>query len=309
MWQAAPAMRTMLVLFMAGMTGPWARGEGLPQGVSNAVTGLTRFAGCELVPTDWADGDSFSVRFPDGKDRSIRLYGADCLEWHVADESDARRLRAQRRYFGISKRDGSIDMAKGLGERGGMRVRELLGAPFTVHTAWADGGGDGRFKRYYGFVTTGAGKDLAAELVREGLARAFGVYRRSPSGVGREEYRQQLVDLELTAASRRVGAWALTDWGSLPDERRVQRAEEAELAEALDGGGVKPGEKINPNSAARDVLMKLPGIGETKANAIIEGRENGKYREPGDLLRVPGIGAKTLEKFEDHLEFGATGSR
>jgi len=52
----------------------------------DAATGLTTLTGCVMVATDWADGDSFCVRFPDGREQTVRLYGADCLEWHVNDE-------------------------------------------------------------------------------------------------------------------------------------------------------------------------------------------------------------------------------
>jgi len=148
--------------------------------------GLEHFENVKLVPTEWADGDSFLARFPDGEERTLRLYGADCIEWHIGDETDARRLRAQRRYFGITGVGGSpsasIELATGLGEKAASATRELLAKPFAVHTAFADARGDGRYKRYYAFVTTSAGKDLAQELVARGLARAFGVYRAAPGG-------------------------------------------------------------------------------------------------------------------------------
>jgi endonuclease YncB( thermonuclease family) len=38
----------------------------------------------------WADGDSFEVQTADGSSHTLRLYGADCIEWHVTDETDAR---------------------------------------------------------------------------------------------------------------------------------------------------------------------------------------------------------------------------
>ncbi|MFT4550259.1 MAG: competence protein ComEA, partial [Verrucomicrobiales bacterium] len=57
-----------------------------------AAEEMKDFDGCTLVVTEWADGDSFSVKFPDGEERTLRLYGADCIEWHVSDKSDARRL-------------------------------------------------------------------------------------------------------------------------------------------------------------------------------------------------------------------------
>lgn len=297
----------MKLLVLAGVLVLPLAGDPLPEGVPNADTGLTSFPGCELVPAEWADGDSFSVRFADGKERTIRLYGVDCLEWHVTDETDARRLRAQRRYFGIAKAGGaaaeSIALAKGFGEKAARRMGELLREPFTVHTKGADAGGDGKFKRYYGFVTTGVGRDLGEQLVAEGLARAFGVCRQAPDGRSRDDYCEGLRDLELAAAKRGLGVWAKTDWEKLPEERRVERKEAAELAAARDGGKAHPDAKVNPNSAARDELMSLPGIGETKANAIIEGREDGRYEKLEDLDRVRGIGPGILEGIEEWLEF------
>lgn len=43
-----------------------------------------------------------------------------------------------------------------------------------MHTAEADARGDANFKRVYAFVVTSDGKDVAEELVRMGLARAYG---------------------------------------------------------------------------------------------------------------------------------------
>lgn len=264
---------------------------------------LKTIAGCELLPSDWADGDSFPVRLPDGSEQTIRIYGADCIEWHVNDESDARRLRAQRRYFGIA--DGapeeSISVARGFGEAAGLRTRELLSKPFTIHTAFADGRGDSRFRRIYAFVTTKDGEDLSAVLVREGFARAFGVARRTPDGSSAEEYRSHLADLELTAASSHRGIWAKTNWNRLADDRREERREEAEIAAAF----IKkpPANGIDPNTASEEELALLPGVGEVLAKRIVEGRDGGTYNSATDLLRVKGINSKMLEAMIPSLRF------
>lgn len=264
-------------------------------GVVVSASELQTFHGVELVPTDWADGDSFRVRLPDGEEVTLRLYGVDCMEWHVSHESDARRLRAQRRYFGIAGYGNhaaeSIQLAKSIGEAAAVRVRSWLSTPFTVHTAFADGRGDPRFRRVYAFVTTSEGQDLGTLLVASGLARAYGITRSTADGLSRGEVREVLKDAELIAAREGRGAWKYTNWKHLPEERRQQRLEEREDQLAL--GRAEPTEPVQLNTASRDELMAIPGIGEVTALAIIEARP---FQGVDDLLRVRGIGPKTLEK-------------
>ena len=278
---------------------------GIPSGACIAGE-LTTFKDCRLKPTQWADGDSFEVLFQDGTRHTLRLYGADCIEKQVSNTTDARRLRAQRRYFGISSHGGShqasIARAKALGNHAWETVQLLLKQPFTVTTAFADARGDGRFKRIYAFVETSTGEDLASLLVSRGSARAFGVCRRRSENISADEYRERLKDLELKAATAETGIWAFTDWDSLPDERRAEREEEEELALARKSAPPPP-HSIDPKTATRDLLMQLPGIGEHLANRIIEGRSSGSYREAVDLLRIAGIGNTTLKKLQPFLLF------
>jgi competence protein ComEA len=60
--------------------------------------------------------------------------------------------------------------------------------------------------------------------------------------------------------------------------------------------------KININSATAAELDSLSGIGPTKAQAIIDYRnQNGPFQTVDDLLNVPGIGPKTLETIRDQI--------
>ncbi len=252
---------------------------------------LVAIEGCTFVPAEWADGDSFRIRTPAGEEHTVRLYGVDCMEHHVGGETDARRLRSQRRYFGIAEvrpdATASIDFAKRLAAEATAETRRLLAEPFTIHTSFADGRGDGRFKRIYAFVFDSQGRDLAAHLVSRGLARAYGVGRGTLAGESGDDYRERLADLQLQAAKRATGIWAHTDWDKLPLERRLERDEERELREAFDDAAPPAGFVIDPNTAARSDLMRLPGVGETLANRIIEGRP---YRRLIDLLEIEGVG-------------------
>lgn len=56
---------------------------------------------------------------------------------------------------------------------------------------------------------------------------------------------------------------------------------------------------INLNKATESELQTLPGIGPSKALAIIEYREtNGGFKTIDDLKKISGIGEKTYEKLE-----------
>lgn len=60
--------------------------------------------------------------------------------------------------------------------------------------------------------------------------------------------------------------------------------------------------KININTASAAELETLDGIGPAKAEAILRHREeHGPFKNVRDLLEVPGIGEKTLEKFADQI--------
>jgi DNA uptake protein ComE-like DNA-binding protein len=265
---------------------------------------LQTFPGCTLVEAEWADGDSFPVRLPDGRQITTRLYGADCIEWHVNDESLARRLRAQRRYFGIADTDAASSMktARDFGKQAALRTRELLAKPFTVHTAFAGARGNGDKERAYAFVTTAEGKDLATVLVDEGLARAFGVTRQLPDGTSGNEYREALADHELTAAAAKKGIWAVTDWTHLAEDRAEERRESAELQTVLKDSQSTTA-AIDPNTATAEELQSLPGIGKKLAERIIEARTQTPIRSIDDLLAIKGITPKLAETLTPKLQF------
>ena len=60
---------------------------------------------------------------------------------------------------------------------------------------------------------------------------------------------------------------------------------------------------ININTASKEELMTLTGIGEAKAGVIIEYRDqNGGFKSVDELTEVGGIGEKTLNKFKDKID-------
>lgn len=64
---------------------------------------------------------------------------------------------------------------------------------------------------------------------------------------------------------------------------------------------LSPG-SININSASEKELQKLPRIGPSKAKLIVEYRtEHGKFSNVDELLKIKGIGEKTLEKLKLYI--------
>ncbi|HWI55093.1 MAG TPA: helix-hairpin-helix domain-containing protein [Desulfobacteria bacterium] len=63
----------------------------------------------------------------------------------------------------------------------------------------------------------------------------------------------------------------------------------------------RPG-KININTATKETLDGLPGVGPSTAEKIIEYRQtHGKFKSVSDLMNVSGIGEKKLAKFKDKV--------
>ena len=61
---------------------------------------------------------------------------------------------------------------------------------------------------------------------------------------------------------------------------------------------------VDLNSATLEQLQGLPGIGPSKAQAILEERKNGKFSSIDDLERVKGIGPAIVAQLRDRVTAG-----
>ena len=63
-------------------------------------------------------------------------------------------------------------------------------------------------------------------------------------------------------------------------------------------GGQEPGLEgvVNINTASHEQLELLPGIGPGKSQAIVTYRVKKPFKDPRHLVRVKGIGRKTLNR-------------
>lgn len=66
--------------------------------------------------------------------------------------------------------------------------------------------------------------------------------------------------------------------------------------------GILPDGRVVLNAASEEDLRKLPRVGPSRARSILALRAKlGKFRSVNDLLRVKGIGRKTLERMKPKL--------
>jgi len=241
------------------------------------------------------DGDSFLARAGD-RDLHLRLYYVDCPEAVVGNDVDAKRVREQAGYFGLTNVTHVVE----IGRRAGVFTRDKLARPFTVYTAYADAMGRSQTKRIYAFVVTVDGKDLAGELVKNGLARASGIRRITHDGISAEEMGKRFVDLEVQAMLRRVGAWREADPEEITRQRATQREEERQLEDVRRqvSSAPTPAAPVDLNKAGSRQIQSLPGIGPALAARIIAGRP---YRSVDDLLHIDGVGTNLLEKIRSRV--------
>lgn len=61
--------------------------------------------------------------------------------------------------------------------------------------------------------------------------------------------------------------------------------------------------RVNINTASREEILTLPGIGESKADSILSYREeHGRFSAPEDLMQIPGIKEGVFGKLKDKIK-------
>ena len=65
-----------------------------------------------------------------------------------------------------------------------------------------------------------------------------------------------------------------------------------------------PGERIDLNSATAAELMRLPGVGRKRAEAIVATRDKRPFRKADEVLRVKGLSQPWFTKVKGMLTVG-----
>ncbi len=69
-----------------------------------------------------------------------------------------------------------------------------------------------------------------------------------------------------------------------------------------------PADRIDVNRASVQELMRLPGVGEKKAQAIVAFRARAPFKRAEDVVAVKGLGPAWFNKVKAHLVTGAAPS-
>jgi competence ComEA-like helix-hairpin-helix protein len=252
---------------------------------------------CRLILNPANDGDSFHVSV--GKEEYIfRLSLVDAPE---TEGMEPRRLIEQAKHFEIT-----VPQAIEVGEAAKAFTREKLAEPFTVFTRRSDAMGRSKIERLYAFVRTKEG-DLGEQLVRNGLARAYGAKVIPPGFSGLQPERQKLQQFEDEAKQEKIGGWGINVG------RLNQRAQKpgAFSSFTLETGSVSqpstrpvkseklPLGRLDVNTATEEELKAITGIGPVMAARIIAARP---FKSADDLKNVSGIGDKKYETIRPYFK-------
>jgi competence protein ComEA len=88
----------------------------------------------------------------------------------------------------------------------------------------------------------------------------------------------------------------------LDEEGKDSHTDGASSTEAAEEPLMDEQGRLNLNQAQAEDLIALPGIGPSKAQAIVDDRSrNGRFRSVEEITRVKGIGTKMLEKIKNSI--------
>ncbi len=101
-----------------------------------------------------------------------------------------------------------------------------------------------------------------------------------------------------------IGLSAMSENANAASDKKeaISSTDNAKSAKAAKSAKKEIPHDVNINTADKDLLTQLPGIGPVTADIIIQYRkDNGQFSSIDELTKVKGIGNKTLEKLKPYL--------
>ncbi|MEH6989011.1 helix-hairpin-helix domain-containing protein [Cytobacillus firmus] len=152
--------------------------------------------------------------------------------------------------------------------------------------------------------------DMQAEQVQQAMKADIKGAVKKP-GVYEAKEGERVIDLLEKAGglTEKADSTKINFALKITDEMVIYVPEEGEIIEETRAGagnvevkGQQDSGKVNLNRADETELQTLPGVGPSKAAAIIEHRDtNGPFKDIEDLKLISGIGDKTFEKLKEHI--------
>lgn len=87
----------------------------------------------------------------------------------------------------------------------------------------------------------------------------------------------------------------------IPSEETLSEGDSVILRNVSASGGTEEQTLVNINTATKEELITLPGVGESTARAIIDYRQDHLFERPEDLMNVSGIGEAKYARLRDHI--------
>lgn len=81
----------------------------------------------------------------------------------------------------------------------------------------------------------------------------------------------------------------------------VKNQKSANHVESTDNEQKNGLSKININTASKEQLMTLPGVGSSRADEIIKYRSKNRFQSIEDIQNISGIGQKSFEKIKEKI--------
>jgi competence protein ComEA len=149
-----------------------------------------------------------------------------------------------------------------------------------------------------------------APLLLKALGVLFGMLALAAIGASSIARGAGVPSPARTASAPRVAAAGVAPLPEPPDagaETTDAGVDAASQADAGPSSGLTTDGKVILNRASADELRRVPGVGPKRAQAIVDLRTKlgGRFKRTSDLLRVKGIGVRSLRKMEPHLVLDA----